>query len=98
MEAPHDTPSGQKPSRGVRLCIVAAVAIVGAIILDQLEQSAALGVRILRILGGATIALIIAAIPGVLIRSWVGVVVAIVIVCLMDWFVVRLILAGHTIR
>jgi hypothetical protein len=98
MEAPHDTPSPQKPSRGVRVCIVVAVAIVGAIILDQFEQSASLDARIFRILGGAAIPLIIAAIPGVLIRSWVGVVVAIVLVCLLDWFVVRLIFAGHTIR
>jgi hypothetical protein len=98
MDTPHDIPSAQKPSRGVRICILAAVAIIGAIILDQLEQSSPLDVRIFRIVGGAAIALIIAAIPGVLIRSWVGVVVAIVIICLMDWFVVRLILAGHTIR
>ena len=90
----------QKPSRGIRICIIAAVAIVGALILDRLEVSRAAPPQlyVARILGGAVIPFIIAVIPSALIRHWSALLIGIVIICVMDYFVAQGILASQPVH
>lgn len=91
MSTQQTPPPTQKPSRGIRICIVAAAAIIGALILDHLEVShpAPLHLYVAQILGGATIPFIVAVIPAALMRHWSGILVGIGIICLMDYFVAQ---------
>jgi hypothetical protein len=85
--------------RILRLCLVAAVAIIGSIVLWQLEphRPASIDARVAEILGGAAAPFVVAVIPAVLIRSWFGLLIGLVIICAMDWFVAQTILrhVGH---
>ncbi len=65
MSTQHSQPPVQKPSRGIRICIIAAAAIIGALILDRLEVSGSAPphLYVARILGGAIIPFIVAVIP-----------------------------------
>ena len=90
-------PYSKRAIRILRLCLIAAVAIIGSMILSQLDGSrpAPIDVRIARILGGAAVPFIVAVIPAVLIRSWFGLLVGFIIICVMDCFVAQGILHGH---
>lgn len=97
---PERGPYSTRAIRILRLCLIAAAAVIGSMILNQLEVSrpAPIDARIARILGGATVPFILAVIPAVLIRSWLGLVVGFVIICVMDYFVAQGIFHGQSIH
>jgi hypothetical protein len=94
-ELPERGAYSKRAIRVLRLCLVAAVAIIGSIILWQLEphRPAPIDVRVAEILGGAAAPFIVAVIPAVLIRRWFGLLIGLVIICVMDYFVAQGILA-----
>jgi len=94
---PDRGPYSKRAIRILRLCLIAAVAIIGSIILYQLEgfRPAQTEILVARILGGAAVPFIVAVIPAVLIRSWFGLLIGFVIICIIDYFVAQGILAGH---
>lgn len=101
MEPSSDRdPYSKRAIRILRLCLIAAVAIIGSIILDQLEirHPATIDARIFEILGGASVPFIVAVIPAVLVRSWFGLVIGFIIIFAMDYFIAQGILYGHSVH
>jgi hypothetical protein len=97
---PERGPYSMRAIRILRLCLVAAAAAIGSMILSQFEasRSAPIDARVARILGGAALPFIVAVIPAVVIRSWFGLVIGFIIICVMDYFVAQGILHGQSVH
>lgn len=97
MNTAPTVPQPTRPSRGLKIVIILAAAVIGAVILGQLEGTPLLPltIYIARTLGTAVVPFIVAVFPAAFIRGWFGAIVGILVICLMDYFVSQGIIAGQ---
>lgn len=97
MNTAPTVPQPTRPSRGSKIAIVFGAAVIGAVLLGQLEGTpmVPLTTYIARTLGTAVVPFIVAIFPAAFIRGWLGVFVGILVICLMNYFVSQGIIAGQ---